>query len=92
MPQQYSDDVDMFDRQVAPSGGASGAADPSGPFGAGAGVGVSDAQEGGMAQQAQLPAPSPVQPQSGGPSDTQPEPQQATQAQVPEGVQEPSKF
>ena len=45
-----------------------------------------------MAQQAQPLAPSPVQPQSGGPRDTQPEPQQATQAQVPESVQEPSKF
>ena len=91
-PQQRSVAAGMTAMQVGRFGGAPGAAGPGGPLGAGAGVGVPGAQEGGMAQQAQPPAPSPAQPQSGAPSGTQPGPQQATQAQVPGGVQQPSTF
>ena len=89
-PQKYSDAADMTATQVSSAVDcASGAVGSDDLLATDAGVG---AKEDGMAQQAQPPAPSLVQPQSGGPSDTQPGPQQATQDQVPEGVQEPGKF
>lgn len=89
-PQQRAVAGGMTTMGVGRFGGAPGAAGPTGPMGAAAGV--PGGQEGGMAQQAQPPAPSPAQPQSGAPSGGQPGPQQATQTQVPGNVAQQREY
>lgn len=73
-PQQKGVGTNMTAMQGSRFGGTGG------PIGS---TNVVGGQEGGMAQQAQPPAPSPAQPQSGAPSGGQPGPQQATQGQMP---------
>nr|CAD7407320.1 unnamed protein product [Timema cristinae] len=78
-PQQRGISANMVALQAQQRFAASG----GGPIGGSQMVG----NEGGMAQQATPPAPSPAQPQSGAPSGSQPGPQTATQGQPPSSGQ-----
>lgn len=78
-PQQKGVGTNMSPMQAAAA--ASRFTGAAGPIGT---TNVVGGQEGGTAaQQAQPPAPSPAQPQSGAPTGGQPGPQQATQGQMP---------
>jgi len=78
-PQQKGVGTNMSPMQAAAA--ASRFTSAAGPIGT---TNVVGGQEGGTAaQQAQPPAPSPAQPQSGAPTGGQPGPQQATQGQMP---------